>query len=246
MDPAAPIPVDSRRLASFHGLGSQGRVPIEVIADAVRRATARLSPARVLHILLLASRRMAGAWWQRQRFVMLGAYVGVVFATVPFTRRIVLALRTTDLLSATVTSLYAVAVAGVVYYVLFNRRLSDWIAFAVVSALLCVVTVLLLGLSIPEERVHFLQYGTMALLARYAFAYPPGRVGSGTTLALALLLTAALGLLDECLQGLVPSRVFDWRDVGMNAGAAVMALLLDELLHDRLQLRRAVPKGSQP
>jgi VanZ family protein len=189
---------------------------------------------------------MSGAWWQKQRWALFGAYVGVVFVTVPFTRRIVLALRNTDLLGATVTGLYAVAVAGVVHYVLFNRRLADWIAFAVVAALLCVVTVLLLGLAIPEERVHFLQYGLMALLARHACAAPRAELRVGTGLALALLLTTALGLLDECLQGIVPGRVFDWRDVGMNAGAALTALLLDELLHDRLQLRHVEANGGQP
>lgn len=163
----------------------------------------------------------------------------VVFVTVPFTRQVVLALRNTDLLAATVTGSYAVAVAGVVHYVLFNRRLSDWIAFAVVAALLCVVTVLLLGLAIPEERVHFLQYGSMALLARSALA--GGKQGEGRAaraLALGVVLTCTLGLLEECLQGLVPRRVFDWRDVAMNAAAALTALLLDELLHDRLRLRR--------
>lgn len=180
---------------------------------------------------------MTGEWWQKQRWAVFGVYVAIVLCTVPFTRGITLALRNTDLLGATVTGSYALAVAGVVYYVLFNRRLADWIAFVVVAALLCVVTVLLLGLAIPEERVHFLQYGLMALLARQACAGPDGRVRIGVSIGLAWLLTSAIGLLDECLQGLVPSRVFDWRDVGMNAGAAVTALLLDELLHDRLELR---------
>lgn len=181
---------------------------------------------------------------REQRWLAFGAYVAVVFVTVPFTRQIVLALRHTDLLSAAVTGLYAVAVAGVVHYVLFNRRLADWIAFAVVAALLCIVTVLLLGLAIPEERVHFLQYGAMALLARSALA--PSETGAGhpaRNLALGIGLTSALGLLEECLQGLVPGRVFDWRDVLMNAGAALTTLFLDELLHDRLRLRpRKEPK----
>jgi hypothetical protein len=179
---------------------------------------------------------MIGAW-RRQRWAVFGLYVGTVFVTVPFTPRITLALRNTDLLGATVTGLYVVAVAAVVYYVVFNLRLADWIAFAAVAALLCVVTVLLLGLAIPEERVHFLQYGVMALLARHACAKTEGRARIGVSIALAWLLTSGLGLLDECLQGLVPSRVFDWRDVGMNTGAAATALLLDELLHDRLELR---------
>jgi hypothetical protein len=182
---------------------------------------------------------MHRAWWRERHWVAFGAYVAVVFVTVPFTRQVVLALRNTDTLGATVTAAYAVAVAGVVHYVLFNRRLADWIAFVVVAALLCVVTVLLLGLAIPEERVHFLQYGSMALLARSALARgTEGDARAARHLLLGIAITSTLGLLEECLQGLVPRRVFDWRDVAMNAGAAFTALSLDELLHDRLALRQ--------
>jgi hypothetical protein len=182
---------------------------------------------------------MHPAWWRERRWLAFGAYVAVVFGTVPLTRQVLLALRNTDLLGATVTGSYALAVASVVHYVLFNRRLPDWIAFAVVAALLCVVTVLLLGLAIPEERVHFLQYGAMALLARNALARgTDGNAHAARNLLLGVALTSTLGLLEECLQGLVPQRVFDWRDVAMNAAAALTTLLLDELLHDRLRLRR--------
>ena len=101
---------------------------------------------------------------------------------------------------------------------------------------------LLLGLSIPEERVHFLQYGLMSLLAQRAFGLAPLPKIVG-----AAALTSALGLLDELLQGLLPSRHFEWRDVGMNAAAAVIELALDELLHDRTGARaRAFAKGGNP
>jgi hypothetical protein len=182
---------------------------------------------------------MHPVWWRQRRWLAFGVYVALVFGTVPLTRQVGLALRNTDLLGATVTGSYAIAVAGVVYYVLFNRRLADWMAFAVVAGLLCVVTVLLLGLSIPEERVHFLQYGAMALLARSALARgTDGAAHPARVLLLGVTLTSTLGFLEECLQGLVPRRVFDWRDVAMNGGAAFTTLLLDELLHDRLGLRR--------
>ena len=100
----------------------------------------------------------------------------------------------------------------------------------------------ILGLAIPEERVHFLQYGAMALLARSALARgTDGYAHAMRDLVLGVALTSTLGLLEECLQGLVPQRVFDWRDGAMNAGAALTTLLLDELLHDRLRLRRREP-----
>lgn len=182
---------------------------------------------------------MTGAWWSERRWLVFWGYVGVVFATVPVARQVVLTLRHSSVLDATVTGLYAVAGALVVYHVLFDLRHADWIAFAAVAAFIALIAALLLGLSIPEERVHFLQYGLMGLLARSALAAgAPDRRRTLLTIQGAAALTAALGLVEELFQGLVPARVFDWRDVAMNAGGGLMALLLDELLHDRLGLRR--------
>lgn len=182
---------------------------------------------------------MTGAWWSERRWLVFWGYVSVVFATVPVARQVVLTLRHSSALDATVTGLYAVAAALVVYHVLFDLRHADWIAFVAVAAFISLIAALLLGLSIPEERVHFLQYGLMGLLARSALAGgAPDRRRTLLAIQGAALLTAALGLVDELFQGLVPARVFDWRDVAMNAGGGAMALLLDELLHDRLGLRR--------
>jgi len=108
-----------------------------------------------------------------------------------------------------------------------------------------VIAALLLGLSVPEERVHFLQYAVMALLARNAVGVGrTGRAGMTQALGWAALLSSALGVADEVMQGILPSRVFDMRDVAMNVGAVVVALALDELLHDRIGLRRSV--SAQP
>jgi hypothetical protein len=50
----------------------------------------------------------------------------------------------------------------------------------------------------------------------------------------AILFAAAAGWLDELLQGLLPDRVYDLRDVGINAVAALMAIVADEALHNRM------------
>lgn len=94
--------------------------------------------------------------------------------------------------------------------------------------------------------MHFLQYGSMALLARSALARGTQSYAA-RSLLLGIALTSTLGLLEECLQGLLPWRVFDWRDVAMNAGAALTALFWDELLHDRLRLRQReeTPGGAR-
>lgn len=79
----------------------------------------------------------------------------------------------------------------------------------------------------PQERLHYLGYGLMAAmfyvglrgrttapsLSRFAFAG-------------AFLGGSAVGLLDETLQIFWPRRYFDWKDVGMNALAVLLGLLV--------------------
>jgi VanZ family protein len=188
------------------------------------------------------------SWLRERPWSAFWCYVAMVFATVPFARDVVLTLRNTNLLGAAVIALYAVAVAFVVYHVFFDLRHADWVAFLTVAALISVLAALLLGLEVPEERVHFLQYGLMGLLGRRALAEPAGeRDAALRAIALAFALGSVLGLLDEVLQGIVPSRVFDWRDVALNAAATAIALALDELLHDRLRLRapRPLPEAGR-
>lgn len=183
---------------------------------------------------------MAKRWWRTYAWWVMTAYVALVFGTLPFAREVLLALRATNLLSAAITTVYAVSVAGVVYHVVFDLRTSDWVAFGVVAALIGIIAALLLGLSIPEERVHFLQYALMALAARNAVAGAsdePSRARLG--LWGGAVLAVVLGVADEGIQGLLPDRRFDWHDVGLNVGAVALALALDELLHDRLSLRGA-------
>jgi VanZ family protein len=188
---------------------------------------------------------VAASSWHRYAWRLFLAYVAIVLAALPFARDLVLALRNTNLLGASVTAVYAASVALVVYHVVFDLRTSDWVAFLVVATLIAVIAALLLGLSVPEERVHFLQYAVMALLARSAFgAGRTGRAGMTRALGWAALLSSALGVADEVLQGLLPNRVFDLRDIAMNVGAVVVALALDELLHDRTGLRQRV--SEQP
>ena len=74
----------------------------------------------------------------------------------------------------------------------------------------------------PEEKVHFVEYGLVGVLAFFA---APVRLEGFRRFAAAALFTAAAGWLDEGIQALLPSRYYDLRDVGFNAAAGVFALL---------------------
>lgn len=87
------------------------------------------------------------------------------------------------------------------------------------------------------ERIHVLAYGLLAFL--FARAFAPRRDPS--TWLLAFLATALFGILDEWVQWLVPTRVGDLRDVGLNAGAALPGLLLAWAVAPGGTVRRLAP-----
>ena len=75
------------------------------------------------------------------------------------------------------------------------------------------------------ERTHLIEYGVVAVFIHEALTE---RASHGRRVpvpaALAILATALLGALDECIQAFLPTRVFDVQDIVFNTLAAVMAI----------------------
>ena len=90
-----------------------------------------------------------------------------------------------------------------------------------------VVVYVLLGvrMAIPE-RSHLMEYGVLAVLVYEAISE---RVTNGRHVPLpavcAFLATSLIGVIDECIQAVLPSRVFDWRDIVFNVLAALAAVV---------------------
>lgn len=86
-------------------------------------------------------------------------------------------------------------------------------------------------MSIPTERSHLIEYGVVALFVHEALTE---RVSQGRQVPapalLAVLVTALLGFIDECIQLFLPSRVFDPIDMLFNVLAAVMAIAASSAL----------------
>ena len=95
-----------------------------------------------------------------------------------------------------------------------------------VAAGIAVVYVLLgVRMAIPE-RSHLMEYGVLAVLLYEAINE---RVANGRRVPLpalcAFVATSLIGVFDECIQAVLPSRVFDWRDIVFNILAALAAVV---------------------
>ena len=97
---------------------------------------------------------------------------------------------------------------------------------AVAMGIAAVYLLVFLRIAVLEERSHLIEYGVLGVFVYAALAE---RTSQGRRLplppsVLAVLGTGALGLLDECLQLAVPSRVFDPWDILFNVLAGALAV----------------------
>lgn len=99
-------------------------------------------------------------------------------------------------------------------------RREIWVLLGVAAVYGMVVVRIGIG---PTERTHLFEYGLVAVLIQQALTERAqhGR-GVGSPAIFAITSTALLGWLDEGTQALLPNRVYDLRDVGVNALTGLM------------------------
>ena len=101
------------------------------------------------------------------------------------------------------------------------RRDEIGVAIGVVAAYILVFV----RMSVPTERSHLIEYGVVAIFIYEALLE---RASHGRRVPvpalLAIIVTSLAGVLDEMIQSLIPSRVFDPQDILFNVLAAVMAV----------------------
>jgi VanZ family protein len=173
--------------------------------------------------------------WMRRRLAMLAALVwwGTGLAFIPHARVLIEALRSRSLLVLSVTLAAGLLFVGLVLAGILARR-AGWLRprqVAVATVLVGVALLVMQLLSRPEDRWHVIQYGVLAVMFWLAAR------GEGMRRSfVAMLATAACGWLDEAVQFLVPSRVYDLWDAGLNALAGVVGVGIVEM--SRLSSRR--------
>jgi len=153
--------------------------------------------------------------------IALPLYLLVIYSTLGVIRAVSNALRDAGMLRLTVACVFAAAavgLAGVLWRAGLLSRPRTWLTLLLAGAAYAAA---IWPMDSPEEKVHFVEYGVVAVLAYFA---APARLTGFRRYAAAAVFTLAAGWLDEGIQALLPSRYYDLRDVAFNAAAGVFAL----------------------
>ena len=123
---------------------------------------------------------------------------------------------------------FAVVFLAFLAHMIRHRADFGFFGFLLVGSLAAVYLYLLRYLChYPADRVHFAEYGLLAYLLRRAFRLD---VSSAKAYIYGLLCAAGFGVLDECIQYMLPNRVFEVRDILTNVLAAALGLLVVALV----------------
>ena len=150
--------------------------------------------------------------------------LAAIYSTLGPATTLVAYLRERNLLRVSSTVILLIVV-GVIVWQWVKRRPSLG-EIGVALGIAAVYLMAWIRIPIPEERTHLIEYSIVAILIYQALSE---RQRNGRKVpapaALAVGITALLGLLDETIQTILPNRVFDIIDVGFNAAAGLMAVL---------------------
>ncbi|VAX31137.1 hypothetical protein MNBD_NITROSPIRAE01-1056 [hydrothermal vent metagenome] len=153
-------------------------------------------------------------------------YTGLIYAALPFGRGWQQFLRKqlgSDFGLSINLLLFFAALFTVFWIIKKTTKIYLLLSIIVLGALLFFVA----QMNLPAERIHFLQYGILGYLI--ARAVKPRFLGISGFIFV-LVLGSAIGLGDELIQWVLPSRVFDWWDVSYNMiGTAIGATLFQFL-----------------
>jgi hypothetical protein len=150
------------------------------------------------------------------------AYVGLVYATIPFAPRLWLGLSRLTGIELRPLALTILLCGGAlaVLPVLLRPRVRSLLAMTAVGVVY--VAIYRLPFEAPAERLHLLEYGVVPGLV--AWALGPRR-SLTTRLVLGAIAGGIAGVGDELIQGLSPRRVFQVADIVLNGTSAALGAM---------------------
>lgn len=153
--------------------------------------------------------------------ITLALYLLTIYATLGVVRVVTNYLRDQGVLRVSVVVAFTAAAAAMAWLIFRDPRNRNVRTILGLLAVAAAYAVVILPMGSPEEKIHFIEYGGVALLAN---ASAPSRWKAVKRFIVCALFVVAAGWIDEGIQALLPSRFYDLRDVTFNAAAGLMAL----------------------
>ncbi len=153
------------------------------------------------------------------RWAVVAAYVALIYVTT-FVISVTGVFEMKGVASHVFLAVYVVAATALLAMGLKRFGLRNDYAWLYVAILALLLLIAALNLAEPKDRLHFLEYGLLFVLVLRALK---AKTTGFYAYALAIILTAAAGVVDETLQSLYPKGVFDLSDLLNNVFAAYLA-----------------------
>lgn len=151
------------------------------------------------------------------------AVVVAIYSTLGLARTLAGMLRDEGLLVAAFA--LGMVLVGATVLVLGVRRRPGAAEIGIALGIATAYYMVMVRMALPEERTHLIEYGVVAVFIHEALKE---RTGQGRRVPVPALVAIAaasvVGLIDECIQWFLPSRVFDPEDILFNFLAATMAV----------------------
>ncbi len=171
---------------------------------------------------------MVSSWFQNKSFVwsLTGCYVTFIYSTLYIMRPILNFLKATlgGYLNLSVIIAFLMLLSFILVYIIKNRAnygISQYLWFAFIS---CLYGLILYIVDVPEEQVHFIEYGILSGLIYIALTHDIHN--NVYVYFLSIHIVFAFGAVDEVIQWILPNRVFDIRDILINGIAGILVQLL--------------------
>ena len=186
---------------------------------------------------------------ERRLWLLSAAVVVAIYSTLGLAGSLVGVLREFRLLDVSTWVLLAMFLVGATILARGLNVRPGGIEIAVTLGVAAVYLLLFLrSTASPAERTHLMEYGVLGVFIHAALSE---RVSQGRRVPLppvvAVLATAALGVVDEGIQWLLPNRVFDPVDMLFNflAGTTSVAAVVALAWARRRTLRRLGRPGPR-
>jgi hypothetical protein len=157
-----------------------------------------------------------------RRWLWVVGWTFLIYATLYIVRPICEFLRQRVPLDLVVNGLF-IGLALVMLYWVFARLRIGWRRRSLFFLLLFLYAGALTVIEIPEERIHLIEYGILAILIFRALCLD---ISEFKALGAAFALTTLLGWGDEGIQYLLPNRYYQTQDVLLNSFSGLMGLML--------------------